>query len=91
MLLFVTGMTYNPGLHIIAEFDSSNTAMLSSSANFRYYIDNAIASQGLNKLGEFYHEFPDGGFTAVVCLTESHIAIHTLARIWQGYVRCFPV
>lgn len=83
MLLFVTGMTYTPGLHIIAEFDSNNTAILTSSASFKKYIDNAISANGLNKLGEFYHEFQGGGFTAVVCLTESHIAIHT----WPEYGR----
>lgn len=76
-------MAYNPGLHIIAEFDSSNKEMLSSSSFFKNYINNAIAQQGLNRLGEFYHEFENGGFTAVVCLTESHIAIHT----WPEYGR----
>lgn len=28
-------------------------------------------------VGEVFHDFPNGGFTAVVCLTESHLSIHT--------------
>jgi S-adenosylmethionine decarboxylase len=31
----------------------------------------------LSKVGEAYHNFPGGGFTAVVCLAESHLSIHT--------------
>lgn len=76
-------MTYNPGLHIIAEFESSHTDKLSSGAAFKIFVDDAIAAHGLNKLGEFYHDFEGGGFTAVVCLTESHISIHT----WPEYNR----
>lgn len=36
-----------------------------------------IAAFALNKLGEVYHNFSPQGFTAVVCLSESHISIHT--------------
>ncbi len=74
-------MHYTPGLHIISEFNSEKTNTLAYSNEFKQYIDEAITYHGLNKLGEFYHEFPNGGFTAVVCLTESHIAIHT----WPEY------
>lgn len=76
-------MSYTPGLHIIAEFESKHADKLTSSSVFKIFVDKAIANHGLNKLGEFYHDFENGGFTAVVCLTESHIAIHT----WPEYNR----
>jgi S-adenosylmethionine decarboxylase len=70
-------MQYNPGLHILSEFTSDNHQLLSSGLPFRQYLDNLIIDQKLNKVGEVYHDFEGGGFTAVVCLTESHISIHT--------------
>lgn len=36
-----------------------------------------IHQHGLTKVGEVYHQFGDDGYTAVVCLTESQISIHT--------------
>src|ERR1700759_1737975 len=74
-------MTYKPGLHIIAEFTSAHADLLNSSSHFRDFLDKEIALQQLNKVGEVYHDFEGGGFTAVVCLTESHISIHT----WPEY------
>src|ERR1700753_2858772 len=74
-------MIYKPGLHIIAEFTSAHTELLSRSAGFRDFLDKEIAAQQLHKVGEVYHDFEGGGFTAVVCLTESHISIHT----WPEY------
>ncbi|MGN6637931.1 MAG: adenosylmethionine decarboxylase [Mucilaginibacter sp.] len=74
-------MTYQPGLHIIAEFTSSHTDLLSFSSAFREFLNQEISSKSLNKVGEVYHDFNGGGFTGVVCLTESHISIHT----WPEY------
>lgn len=74
-------MTYTPGLHVLAELQTNETALLHSGADFREFINNAIVSFGLEKVGEAYHDFPGGGFTAVVCLTESHLSIHT----WPEY------
>ena len=31
----------------------------------------------LQKLGEVYHDFEPGGFTGIVCLSESHLSVHT--------------
>jgi S-adenosylmethionine decarboxylase len=31
----------------------------------------------LQKVGEAYHSFAGGGYTAVIALTESHLSIHT--------------
>jgi len=74
-------MPYTAGLHIISEFTSDHSELLSQSLKFRDFLSQIITRQGLTKVGEVWHDFNDGGFTAVVCLTESHISIHT----WPEY------
>lgn len=71
---------YTPGLHILSTF-SSSLSKLTSIDDCRLFYDAAIAELALNKVGEVYHEFANGAFTAVICLTESHISIHT----WPEY------
>jgi S-adenosylmethionine decarboxylase len=68
--------TYTPGLHILATF-SSGAGKLNDSAYCKYLFDALIQDLQLTKVGEVYHSFENGGFTAVVCLTESHVSIHT--------------
>ena len=70
-------MPYQPGLHILSEFTTSRTDLLSASSSCRSLFNNLINNHQLQKVGEVYHDFEGGGFTAVVCLTESHISIHT--------------
>jgi S-adenosylmethionine decarboxylase len=40
-------------------------------------VDDLIVRHDLQKLGEVYHNFSPEGFTGVVCLSESHLSIHT--------------
>lgn len=70
-------MNYNPGLHILAEIRTEAASKMKHSDPIRLFFDQKIAEYGLHKLGEVYHEFENGGYTGVVCLTESHIAVHT--------------
>jgi len=74
-------MLYKPGLHILAKFSTNNLTTLSTSSGSRLFFDEIIGKYGLQKVGEVYHDFDGGGFTAVVCLTESHLSIHT----WPEY------
>ena len=67
---------YNPGLHILATFSSSPEQLNDASACKKLF-DGLIDRLLLQQVGEVYHSFPGGGFTAVVCLTESHASIHT--------------
>jgi len=67
---------YTPGLHILCTF-SAPGLILRSSDQCRHLFNKFIAGLGLQKVGEVYHDFPEGGFTGVVCLTESHVSIHT--------------
>lgn len=76
-------MNYQPGLHIIAEISSTQTALLEKCAAVKQLLDEKVQQYGLCKLGEVYHDFEPGGFTAVICLSESHISLHT----WPEYER----
>ncbi|MDR6561597.1 MULTISPECIES: adenosylmethionine decarboxylase [unclassified Arcicella] len=68
---------YQPGLHLICDCLSSKIELLSDYIDCQQLLNEMIQHQGLSKIGEVYHNFPTGGFTGVVCLTESHISIHT--------------
>jgi len=70
-------MHYKPGLHILSEFNSVKKDYLFSSSACEVLFNNLIDRYGLAKVGEVYHDFENGGFTAVICLTESHLSIHT--------------
>lgn len=70
-------MPYKPGLHILAEFTTAQAGLFSSSANCKQFFDQVIKHYHLEKVGEVYHDFDGAGFTAVLCLTESHLSIHT--------------
>lgn len=66
-----------PGLHIVANLTSTLHGRLSRSAEFKILVDQLVNQFSLQNLGEVYYNFPTGGFTAVVCLAESHLSIHT--------------
>ncbi|SNR83089.1 S-adenosylmethionine decarboxylase family protein [Hymenobacter mucosus] len=72
--------SYTPGLHVLATFTAPVGALTDVEA-CRAFFNQQIAQQQLTKVGEVYHSFPNGGFTAVVGLTESHLSIHT----WPEY------
>lgn len=65
------------GLHIVANFGSDLNNKLTFSDEFRAFIDIEINHHKLTKLGEVYHDFSTGGYTAVICLSESHLSVHT--------------
>lgn len=72
---------YIPGLHIIATLQSDERLLLDRFEGFKNLADRLIKNYGLQKLGEVYHDFKPGGFTGVICLSESHISLHT----WPEY------
>jgi S-adenosylmethionine decarboxylase len=65
------------GLHIIANFSCESHAKIREYQSFKDFMEEQITLLSLRKIGEVYHNFPGGGFTGVVCLTESHLSIHT--------------
>src|SRR6478735_1976074 len=67
---------YTRGLHILCSFHAT-ADKLASVDPCRVFFHTVIEELGLVKVGEAYHSFDNGGFTGVICLTESHISIHT--------------
>lgn len=66
------------GLHILGEITTKEVEKLKSLNQTKKYIWNVIKRYNLHELGSFYYKFPEGsGFTGLVSLVESHIAIHT--------------
>lgn len=72
---------YNPGKHIISSITSSHNQRLQDLSQFKTFLTEIIETNQLENLGEVYHQFENAGFTAVVCLSESHISVHT----WPEY------
>jgi S-adenosylmethionine decarboxylase len=72
-------MTYQPGLHILARIYTHETKLLMDESLAKAFYDKLIPELDLQKVGEVYHRFPNGSFTGVICLTESHLSVHT----WQ--------
>lgn len=70
-------MDYQPGTHIIASFAVSQDALIRSCIPVRAQLEELVRIYNLQQLGEVYHDFPGGGFTALICLSESHISLHT--------------
>jgi len=65
------------GTHVIGEILGSPTAKLKSAKLIEKSISSIIFKNHLKKLGCITHRFRGGGYTIVVCLAESHIALHT--------------
>lgn len=66
------------GLHIVGQIRTNTDEKLKSESMFKSFLSEIIQGHQLQELGSYYFTFKGGGgFTGVVCLTESHIAIHT--------------
>jgi len=70
-------MSYFPGTHIIASLYTSQRHLLEKYENLQAAVDGWITQYGLQQLGAVYHNFNPEGYTAVICLSESHISVHT--------------
>ncbi len=81
---YVAYMEYQPGLHLLATLYTQRIDLLHESSHWRAFIQHQIKQHALTEVGNCVHDFPLGGYTAVHCLTESHISIHT----WPEYGLC---
>jgi len=72
---------YLPGLHVLGTIHTDQTILLTDYSDFKDWLIPKIVSYELTPLGDFYHSFEGGGYTGMICLTESHIAFHT----WPEY------
>lgn len=73
--------SYTPGLHILGTIYSNDVLLLKEYTLFKDWLDYELIQLDLKQLGNYYHRFPDAGYTGVCCLTESHISFHT----WPEY------
>lgn len=69
--------TYTPGKHLIATIHSRLSTKLEAYEPFMTFISGLIRQYQLQELGTVCHNFSPAGFTAVICLSESHLSIHT--------------
>lgn len=76
-------MPYTKGVHLLADLSGCRESQLLFAQPFRVLMEELISRHQLQCLGTVYHDFSPAGFTAVVCLSESHISIHT----WPEYQR----
>ncbi|GAB1447299.1 adenosylmethionine decarboxylase [Bacteroidota bacterium] len=70
-------MSYLPGTHILGTIHTRQFFLLEQALPFQTMIGELIERLALHQVGEVIHSFENAGFTAVICLTESHISIHT--------------
>ena len=70
-------MSYLPGTHLIATLTTTQNSGLKEYTSFQNLVNEIVELHELNKLGEVYHNFSPAGYTGVVCLSESHLSIHT--------------
>lgn len=64
------------GLHILGEIYTKKQKEQRSLNKTKKHISRVIKRFHLKELGSFYYQFPEGGFTGIICLVESHISIH---------------
>lgn len=76
-------MHYKPGTHIVATLETAEISLLETFEACKQEINRLVHLYQLHNLGEVYHNFSPAGFTAVVCLSESHLSLHT----WPEYGR----
>ena len=72
------------GLHILGEVYTKDTQSLKALDETKMNIPKIIREYRLKELGSFYYQFSKGGFTGIISLVESHIAIHTWPEL--GYL-----
>ena len=75
---------YKPGLHLLLNLHDVDKNLLENSNAWKHFILEQVKLFDLTQVGEVLHDFPEGGFTAVHALTESHLSIHT----WPEYGLC---
>jgi len=68
---------YSPGLHQLLTLKVDDLSLLTSLEKFLSFSQKMIEEQDLKIVGISSHQFDTHGFTAAICLMESHICIHT--------------
>lgn len=72
------------GLHILGELHTNEIRSLEDISLVKDKIVEFIAQADLSQVGMVEHIFPEGGYTFVILLAESHVSIHTWPEL--GYI-----
>lgn len=65
------------GLHVLGEIYTKEGGASLSLAQTKNIISKIIKENGFRELGSSYYQFPKGGFSGIINVAESHIAVHT--------------
>jgi S-adenosylmethionine decarboxylase len=68
---------YSPGLHKLLTLEVLNSEKVTNITAFEKFANQIIKEQNLEIVGISKHTFDSDGFTAAICLMESHICVHT--------------
>lgn len=65
------------GTHVFGELSGCDVAPLVDIQEVMGRVRVIVDESGFSRVAETSHIFPNGGYTFVICLAESHLAIHT--------------
>lgn len=65
------------GTHIFGELIDAENNHLKTLKKIERLVSKIISKNGLCELGKVSHKFKGSGYTIIICLAESHLAIHT--------------
>lgn len=78
------------GVHFIASYIGCQPDRISSPDALRIAMDNAVQASGATILNKVDHVFgPEGGYTSIYLLSESHATIHTYPEVRSCFVDLF--
>jgi len=69
------------GRHLIADFSGVDRALLCAGRQVTDKLVDVLTSAGFHVADVRGHEFPGGGFTSLVLLTESHASLHSYPEL----------
>ena len=69
--------TETTGSHYICEFNNCSPELLNSQEHLEKVLKAAAEKAGATVLGSHFHRFEPIGITGLLCLSESHLSIHT--------------
>jgi len=77
------------GNHLIASYSDCNAAALRDTEGLAAAMKAAVLATGATVLRIIEHTFPNGGFTLLLLLAESHASIHTYPECNACFVDFF--
>ena len=77
------------GNHLIASYSDCNAAAVQDTEGLAAAMKAAVLATGATLLRTIEHAFPNGGFTMLLLLAESHASIHTYPECNACFVDFF--